>query len=96
LGETQTFYTQSADWFDSSDFIGRYSYFGAFRSQNSSVGANAAFLNNAGELTDIGSQYLGKGTTGVLPQSRAFSLVPPAGFAMSIFVAVGGVLAAML
>lgn len=69
LSATQSFYNQSADWLDKSDFIGRYSYFGAFRSDESNVGPNAVFLNNDGELTDLGAWYLGFDATGVEPQS---------------------------
>lgn len=69
LGPTQEFYNQSADYFDKEDYIGRYTYFGAFRSETANVGPNAAFLNNDGELTDIGAWYLGFGSTGVDPLS---------------------------
>ncbi|KAG6003476.1 hypothetical protein E4U21_002012 [Claviceps maximensis] len=84
LRATQAFYNQTADYFDRLDYIGRYSYFGAFRSSNSNVGANAAFLNQDGKLTDIGSWYSGFGSTGVVPESfgdRA-ALCPGAGRAM--------------
>lgn len=47
--------------------ITRYSYFGAFRSDVSNVGANAAFLTSNGKLTDIGSWYLGGSVTGNKP-----------------------------
>ncbi|TQV94202.1 hypothetical protein V2A60_002751 [Cordyceps javanica] len=76
LSPTQQFFNQTVDYFDKESYIGRYSYFGAFRSNNSTVGANAPFLNNAGKLTDIGSWYLGKSATGVNPQSMAFSVAP--------------------
>ena len=69
LEATQNFYRQSADYLDRLDFVERYSYFGAFRSAVSNVGPNAVFLNNAGELTDIGSWYLGGSATGIDPQS---------------------------
>jgi len=51
--------------------VGRYSYFGAFRSEESNVGPNAVMLNNDGQLTDIGSWYLGGTATGVDPQTGA-------------------------
>lgn len=76
IGVTQQFYNQSADFFDKEDYIGRYTYFGAFRSDTSNVGPNAVFLNNAGELTDIGSWYLGFGSTGVDPKSGIDSAAP--------------------
>lgn len=74
LAATQDFYQVSAEYFDRVDYLARYSYFGAFRSDTSNVGPNAAFLNNDGKLTDIGSWYLGFGSTGVLPQSSATGL----------------------
>ncbi|CAI6091612.1 unnamed protein product [Clonostachys chloroleuca] len=69
LAATQSFYNKSIAFFDSEDYIGRYTYFGAFRSDKSNVGPNAVFLNKAGELTDIGSWYLGSSATGLDPQS---------------------------
>ncbi|KAH8164324.1 hypothetical protein CIB48_g3936 [Xylaria polymorpha] len=69
LQATQDFYNQAVNWMDGFDKIERYSYFGAFRSKTSNVGPNATFLNNAGQLTDIGSWYLGGGSTGVAPNS---------------------------
>ncbi|KAG5932679.1 hypothetical protein E4U53_001221, partial [Claviceps sorghi] len=81
LHATQAFYNQTADYFDKLDYIGRYSYFGAFRSTNSNVGPNAAFLNKDGRLTDIGSWYSGFGATGVNPESESAEalLTPGAG-----------------
>lgn len=55
LSTTQDFYNISAEYFDRLDSVGRYSYFGSFRSKVSNVGENAVMLNNAGELTDIGN-----------------------------------------
>lgn len=55
LETTQDFYNTSAEYFDRLDTVGRYSYFGSFRSKVSNVGENAVMLNNAGELTDIGN-----------------------------------------
>lgn len=78
LQTTQAFYNQTADYFEKLDYLGRYSYFGAFRSSNSNVGANAAFLNQDGKLTDIGSWYSGFGATGVNPGSDgAISFLTP-------------------
>lgn len=81
LQATQAFYNQTADYFDKLDYLGRYTYFGAFRSSNSNVGANAAFLNKGGNLTDIGAWYLGFDATGVNPDSSnaVVSLRPGAG-----------------
>ncbi|KAI0481909.1 glycoside hydrolase family 128 protein [Xylaria cf. heliscus] len=69
LQATQDYYSQAVNWLDGFDKIERYSYFGAFRSEVSNVGVNATFLNNNGQLTDIGSWYLGGGATGVVPTS---------------------------
>ncbi|KAI1332308.1 glycoside hydrolase family 128 protein [Xylariaceae sp. FL0255] len=69
LDTTQDFYNTSAEYFDRLDSVGRYSYFGAFRSDISNVGPNAVMLNNDGELTDIGSWYLGGVATDIDPQS---------------------------
>ncbi|KAK2609235.1 hypothetical protein QQS21_002169 [Conoideocrella luteorostrata] len=77
LQATQAFFNQTSDYFEKLDYLGRYSYFGAFRSTNSNVGANAAFLNNEGKLTDIGSWYLGSGATGVKPDSSNAAFLAP-------------------
>lgn len=45
-----------------------YSYFGAFRSDVSNVGPNAAMLSQDGKLTDIGSWYMGGVATNVVPK----------------------------
>lgn len=85
LTPTQEFYNTSIDWLDDEDFIERYSYFGAFRAEDSNIGPNAAFLNQAGELTDIGSWYLGGNATGVDPRSGeggAGGLRSPVGLAV--------------
>ncbi|KAI0481959.1 glycoside hydrolase family 128 protein [Xylariaceae sp. FL0804] len=71
LADTQSFYNTSSEYFDRLDSVGRYSMFGAFRADVSNVGPNAAMLSDGGELTDIGSWYLGGSATGVLPQSDA-------------------------
>ncbi|KAK4142247.1 uncharacterized protein C8A04DRAFT_38487 [Dichotomopilus funicola] len=80
LATTQTFYNQSAEYFDRLDFVERYSYFGAFRSDVSNVGPNAAMLSNNGSLTDIGAWYLGRPATGIDPtSSSSFRSMPPIG-----------------
>ncbi|KAI2774481.1 glycoside hydrolase family 128 protein [Daldinia loculata] len=71
LATTQAFYNTSSEYFDRVDSVGRYSLFGSFRSSDSNVGPNAAMLNNDGQLTDIGSWYLGMSGTHVDPQSGA-------------------------
>lgn len=49
-------------------YLTHYSYFGAFRSDQSNIGPNAAMLTQKGELTDIGAWYLGQKATGNVPK----------------------------
>ncbi|KAI0394141.1 glycoside hydrolase family 128 protein [Xylariaceae sp. FL0594] len=69
LEATQSFFNMSLEYFDRLDNVERYSYFGSFRSAESNVGPDAVMLNNDGQLTDIGSWYLGGAATGVDPRS---------------------------
>ncbi|KAG4443965.1 hypothetical protein IFR05_000605 [Cadophora sp. M221] len=69
LEATQGFFNMSAEYFDRLDNVGRYSYFGSFRSDVSNVGPNAAMLTQKGELTDIGSWYLGGAATNNIPKA---------------------------
>ena len=62
---------QSLTWFDQTSWIGRYTYFGAFRSDVSNVGPNAPFLDQNGKLTTIGQEYLGINGTGIAPDENA-------------------------
>lgn len=78
LTDSQSFANQSFAYLDRLTYIGRYSYFGAFRSDVSNVGANAAFLTAKGKLTDIGSWYLGGAATNNIPSAA------PSTAAMSI------------
>ncbi|KAJ4398647.1 hypothetical protein N0V85_006223 [Neurospora sp. IMI 360204] len=64
LKNTQKFYNQAIPYLDSKGSVKRYAWFGAFRSIVSNVGPNQAFLDPYGELTDIGSWYLGGNATG--------------------------------
>ncbi|EGO60004.1 hypothetical protein NEUTE1DRAFT_121688 [Neurospora tetrasperma FGSC 2508] len=64
LENTQNFYNQSIPYLDGKESVKRYAWFGAFRSIVSNVGPNQAFLDPYGELTDIGSWYLGGNATG--------------------------------
>ncbi|KAH7171321.1 F5/8 type C domain protein [Dactylonectria macrodidyma] len=69
LQPTQDFFDRALDYLDRlSPIIGRYAYFGAFRTNDSTVGPNTVFLNDAGGLTDIGLKYLGINGTGVNPR----------------------------
>ena len=67
LSDTQGFFNTSAEYFDRLTYVERYSYFGAFRSPVSNVGPNAAMLDGKGQLTDIGSWYLGGAATNNIP-----------------------------
>ncbi|KAJ3520302.1 hypothetical protein NM208_g13762 [Fusarium decemcellulare] len=86
---TDAFFQQTLKWFDESDFIGRYTYFGAFRSGVSNVGPNAALLNNQGGLTTIGAEYLGLNTTGSEDNAAPSSMsLPHVGFLALVLAAV--------
>ncbi|KAL5392712.1 hypothetical protein DPSP01_000414 [Paraphaeosphaeria sporulosa] len=69
LPTTQHAFNESIRMFDDWSNITRYSYFGAFRSDISNVGPNSAMLTEKGELTDIGSCYLGGSRTNKIPHS---------------------------
>jgi hypothetical protein len=71
LSNTQLFYNQSTAFLDQLYYCDRYSYFGSFRSDVSNVGGNVAFLTQNGQLTDIGSWYLGGSATGNVPTGAA-------------------------
>ncbi|KAF2799454.1 glycoside hydrolase family 128 protein [Melanomma pulvis-pyrius CBS 109.77] len=68
LEETQMNYNISTEWFDRMEVITHYSYFGAFRSDVSNVGPNSAMLTQKGQLSDIGSWYLGRQATKNVPK----------------------------
>jgi len=76
LPATQSFYNMSAEYFDRLDYVERYSIFGAFRSDVSNVGPNAAMLDPDGQLTDIGAWYLGRPATGVTPSTGLRGVEP--------------------
>ncbi|KAG4442533.1 hypothetical protein IFR05_001945 [Cadophora sp. M221] len=58
---TEANFNQTIALFDNDTSIERYSYFGSFRSSDSGVGWNATMLDTMGDLTNIGSWYLGGG-----------------------------------
>jgi hypothetical protein len=76
LEVSQEFFNMSARSFDSWTNVTHYSYFGAFRSSVSNVGPNAAMLDQKGELTDIGSWYMGGVATNNVPESGATRMTP--------------------
>ncbi|KAK3391164.1 glycosyl hydrolase catalytic core-domain-containing protein [Podospora didyma] len=69
LPTTQAFFNSSVAYLDAHQKVERYSWFGAFRSivSSSAVGPSQAMLDPWGNLTDIGSWYLGGGATGNPP-----------------------------
>ncbi|KAH7031438.1 glycosyl hydrolase catalytic core-domain-containing protein [Microdochium trichocladiopsis] len=91
LPTTQAYYNSTISYLDSLDSIERYTMFGAFRSGVSNIGPNAAFLNNDGKLTDMGSWYLGGSATGVLPTSGSLPGSPSAANRLSASIVAIGV-----
>jgi len=90
LSDTQSFFNESAEYFDRLDYVERYSYFGSFRSPVSNVGPNAAMLDQKGRLTDIGSWYLGGAATNNVPSASAATEIKVTGAAIwGMLVAVG-------
>ncbi|KAK0124768.1 hypothetical protein ONS96_008650 [Cadophora gregata f. sp. sojae] len=59
--ETEAAFNETIAMFDNDTAVERYAYFGSFRSSDSGVGWNATILDGLGELTNIGSWYLGGG-----------------------------------
>jgi len=103
LNATQAYYNMTMEYFDRLDYIKRYSYFGAFRSDVSNVGPNVAMMNSQGKLTDIGSWYMGGNATGVSPDvlsattgsgSGSGSSTPVKGVASGLRVSTGVLAAA--
>jgi hypothetical protein len=71
LEPTQDFFNRTAQFFDSTDYIERYSWFGAFRRNASNVGPNGALLDADGQLASIGSWYLGGAETNNIPSAAS-------------------------
>jgi Glycosyl hydrolase catalytic core len=69
LKDSQAFFNASLTFLDSQPIVERYSYFGSFRSKTSNIGPNVAMLDANGQLTDVGSWYLGGVATGNIPSS---------------------------
>ncbi|KAJ6256915.1 hypothetical protein Dda_7798 [Drechslerella dactyloides] len=57
---SQEFFNLTMEYFDRMESVGRYTWFGSFRSDVSNVGPNAALLDKNGGLTYIGAWYLNK------------------------------------
>jgi hypothetical protein len=74
LTESQSFFNESQAYLGRLTYVERHSWFGAFRSDVSNVGANEAMLDQDGKLTDIGSWYLGGGKTGNVPEGFGMSM----------------------
>lgn len=67
LRATQRFFNTSIEYLERLPYVERYALFGAFRSDVSNIGPNAAMLSSGGQLTDIGMWYLGRDQPGVAP-----------------------------
>lgn len=87
LEDTQAFFNESTSYLRNLKYVDYYAWFGSFRSSaaNGFVGPNVSFLDDGGQLTDIGSWYLGGKATGNLPSAGlgnrvqspwAISLIP--------------------
>lgn len=96
LDVTKSFYQEGTAYLDRLPSIERYAIFGAFRSDVSNVGPNAAMLSDKGQLTDIGLWYLGRKGSGVppvtgqglssrLPGDRAVVYVSAVSFILLVF-----------
>ena len=72
---------------ESLSYVTHYSYFGSFRSDVSNVGPNAAMLTQKGDLTDIGSWYLGGTATGKVPKGTAGKKTISAALTLLVFLA---------
>jgi hypothetical protein len=92
LSTTQSFFNSSAAFFDQTPYIERYSYYGAFRSTVSNVGPNAAMLDASGQLTDIGSWYLGRAATNNIPSVASKPII----FGAFLLVVIAAATAAMV
>lgn len=77
LAETQSDYNATIAYLEQLPGLERYSYFGSFRSSVSNVGPNAAMLNSEGNLTAIGSSYLGGPFSGAIPDYGSASTSSP-------------------
>jgi hypothetical protein len=77
LSETQSYYNTTIDYLERLPGLARYSYFGSFRSSVSNVGPNVAMLNSQGNLTAIGSSYLGGPFSGAIPDAGSASTTNP-------------------
>lgn len=78
LADTQSDYNATIAYLEQLPGLDRYSYFGAFRSSVSNVGPNVAMLNSQGNLTAIGSSYLGGPFSGAIPDYGSASTSSPA------------------
>ncbi|KAL1842110.1 hypothetical protein VTJ49DRAFT_5989 [Mycothermus thermophilus] len=85
LSTTQQYFNESLAYLEGHEAVERYSWFGAFRSTVSNVGPNMAMLDPWGNLTDIGSWYLGGEATGTpampndVPRTDLCSVENPCG-----------------
>ena len=90
LADTQAAFNTSLEYLDRLAEVERYSWFGAFRSSRSNVGVNAVFLDGQGQLTDLGSWYLGGRGPGKVPSRREGGRARGWGIGAGIVVVVVG------
>jgi hypothetical protein len=81
LAATQQFFNQSTSYLSKLPYLDRYAWFGTFRADTASsfVGPNVSFLDDGGQLTDLGSWYLGGHATGNLPLDGVAATIEPLG-----------------
>ncbi|CAD0053117.1 unnamed protein product [Aureobasidium pullulans] len=78
LEASQSFANTTFEYLDRINYMGRYSYFGSFRSS----------VSNKGKLTDIGAVYLNQAMTGNIPKGSASSVAKFAGWSGIVAAAV--------
>ncbi len=59
MSDTIAMMNQTLPWLDALSWVQRYAWFGGFRASESNIGPNATFLDNQGQLTELGRMYLG-------------------------------------
>ncbi|KAF2237335.1 glycoside hydrolase family 128 protein [Viridothelium virens] len=85
LSDSQSFFNMSTQFLDRLAYVDRYSYFGGFRSSASNVGPDASMLDQNGQLTDIGSWYLGGSATGNVPKGMGSNVQANLSFVWTLF-----------
>ncbi|KZT23532.1 glycoside hydrolase family 128 protein [Neolentinus lepideus HHB14362 ss-1] len=66
VAEVFTFLNTTQSWMDSTDWVERYSWFGAMRDMQG-VNEDDALMDASGEINSLGRQYVGAKATGPVP-----------------------------